>query len=88
MNESNVKRHLSWVDKAFEDIRFRNLLDEIVGFKLKNTVSILQKNVKQKTEVKTISKKTSAISTLRSEISAGRVIRVPVMGGFVWKRVK
>ena len=30
----------------------------------------------------------SKIQTLRTDIEAGKVIRVPVVGGFVWKRVK
>ena len=30
----------------------------------------------------------SKIQTLRTDIEAGRVVRIPVVGGFVWKRAK
>jgi len=33
-------------------------------------------------------KKMNKIQSLRRDIEAGRVVRVPVVGGFVWKRVK
>lgn len=82
LNKSNVKRHLSWVDKAFEDIRFRNLLDEIVGFKPPKDIPV------NPPRPKSTSSKVNTISKLRSDIESGRVIKVPTVGGFIWKRVK
>lgn len=35
-----------------------------------------------------VTKKAQAISNLRKDISSGRVIRIPVNGGFIWKRIK
>ena len=80
LNRTTVKRHLSWVDKAFEDVRFRNLLDEIVGFKSVNVTNTSTENKKTKT--------INAIKQLREDIQAGRVIKVPTVNGFVWKRIK
>lgn len=37
---------------------------------------------------KTIEIKKTTVSKLRDDIQAGRVIKVPTLGGFIWKRVK
>lgn len=80
LNRNNVKRHLSWTDKPFEQKEFRDLLDEIVGFKT---------NKKQETITITNEKqKVASIKKLRDDIASGRVVKVPTLHGFVWKRIK
>ena len=74
---SNVKRHLSWTDKPFEQKRFRDLLDVIVGFKS-------TEDIPDDKEVK----KDNVIGKLREDIASGKIIRVPTVGGFTWRRVK
>ena len=74
---SNVGRHLSWTDKPFEQKRFRDLLDVIVGFK----------TTKDTPDVKEV-KGNNVVKKLRDDIENGRVIKIPTLNGFVWKRVK
>lgn len=46
------------------------------------------KITKQTTQVSNVNKKVEVIRKLRDDIAAGRVIKVPTINGFVWKRVK
>ena len=77
---SNVERHLSWTDKPFEQKRFRDLLDVIVGFKPAEDIP----DVKEVKKNKTVNR----IIQLREDIQAGRIVKVPTANGFIWKRVK
>ena len=65
---SNVGRHLSWTDKPFEQKRFRDLLDVIVGFK----------TTKDTPDVKEV-KKDNVVEKLRDDIENGRVIKIPTV---------
>lgn len=77
---SNVGRHLSWTDKPFEQKRFRDLLDVIVGFKPTEDIPDVK-------EVKN-NKPVNRITQLRDDIQAGRIIKIPTGHGFIWRRVK
>jgi len=77
---SNVGRHLSWTDKPFEQKKFRDLLDVIVGFKTTKDIPDVKELKKNDT--------VNAIRKLRDDIENGRVIKVPTVNGFIWKRVK
>jgi hypothetical protein len=44
-------------------------------------------NLKNK-NITSSNKSINSVKQLRADIASGRVIRVPVVGGFVWKRVK
>ena len=77
---SNVGRHLSWTDKPFEQKRFRDLLDVIVGFKTTEDIP----DVKEVKNNKTVNK----ITQLRDDIQAGRMIKIPTGHGFIWRRAK
>jgi hypothetical protein len=72
---NNLKRHLSWTDKPYENERFRNLLDMIVGFQ----------------EVKDLPKQSTrpkSLAQLRDDIANKKVVRVKVGNGYIWKRIK
>ena len=79
LNLKTVKRHLSWTDKPFEKKEFRDLLDMIVGFKPQKDTPVVSSNK---------SKTVNRIIQLREDIQAGRVVKVPTINGFIWKRVK
>ena len=56
---------------------------------VKNIKSVIINEVYIPEQHKTpVTKKARVISNLRNDISSGRVIRVPVNGGFIWKRIK
>jgi hypothetical protein len=79
LNLKTVKRHLSWTDKPFEKKEFRDLLDMIVGFKPPKDIPVVSSNK---------SKTVNSIIKLRKDIQEGKVIKVPTVNGFIWKRVK
>lgn len=83
LNINTVKRHLSWTDKPFEQKEFRDLLDQIVGFK-----PVVKKEEQKKKEPPKTNKTINAIRQLREDMQAGRLVKVPTIGGFVWKKIK
>jgi hypothetical protein len=71
-----VPRHLSWADTAFSEKRFRNMLDEIVGFKesTNNTLTYSSNLMIQK---------------IREGIKNGNIVKeMKPDGSYIWKRVR
>jgi hypothetical protein len=76
MKTSELPRHISWTDIAFEEKEFRDILDEVVGFK--ETTSSLYKN----NDIKLIKK-------LKDGIKNGSIIKeIQSDGTYIWKFVK
>jgi hypothetical protein len=80
---NGLPRHLSWTDVAFSEKRFRDMLDEIVGFN-ENTYIDNESDVN-----KLIASKKSMIEKIREEIKNGKIVKVKKPDGtYVWKKVK
>jgi hypothetical protein len=72
----NVPRHLSWSDDAFSEKRFRDILDNIVGF-----------NDNINSDLKHIGG--SLISKIREGIKNGTIIKeYKPDGTYIWKKIK
>ena len=72
---SSIPRHLSWVDEAFKEKRFRDILDVIVGFNENSD------NKKQKIP--------SIVQKIREEIKNGKIVKVKKPdGSYIWKKIK
>ena len=73
---SELPRHLAWTDAAFEEKRFRDILDTIVGF---NGTS-LEKN---------IISNNSMIKKIREGIKNGTIVKeYKPDGSYIWKKVR
>lgn len=74
---SELPRHLSWSDAAFEEKRFRDILDEVVGFNESSTdkTSNLNNN--------------SLIQKIRDGIKNGTIVKeIQPDGTHVWKKIR
>ena len=70
-----LPRHLAWTDAAFEEKKFRDMLDEIVGFK-ETTNNILN------------SSKNIILQKIREDIKNGTIIKeMKPDGTYIWKRI-
>ena len=72
---TNIPRHLAWTDTAFDEKRFRDMLDVIVGFNEKSD------NTKQKT--------LSNVQKIREGIKNGTIVKeYKPDGTYIWKKVR
>ena len=72
---SSMPRHLSWVDEAFKEKRFRDMLDVIVGFNEKSD------DTKQKP--------LSMVQKIRDGIRNGTIVKeYKPDGTYIWKKVR
>lgn len=73
---SELPRHLAWTDAAFEEKKFRDMLDVIVGFK-ETTNNILN------------SSNNSMLQKIREGIKNGDIIKeMKPDGTYIWKRIR
>ena len=80
---SSMPRHLSWVDEAFKEKRFRDMLDAIVGFN-ENTYIDNVSDVN-----KLITSKKSNIQKIREGIRNGTIIKERKPDGtYIWKKIR
>ena len=73
--------------KEYLNEKYISKQNKVVSGPLVSTLSKEQIEVSQVQSIPQVQKNTT-IQNLRKDIESGRVIRVPVIGGFVWKRVK
>ena len=72
----NIPRHLAWTDIAFEEKKFRDMLDVIVGFK-ETTNNILN------------SPNNSMLQKIREGIKNGTIVKeIKPDGTYIWKRIR
>lgn len=73
---NSVPRHLSWADNAFSEKKFRDILDEIVGFK-------------ETTNNNKISSSVSMLQKIREGIKNGTIVKeYNYDGTYVWRKVR
>lgn len=71
---NELPRHLSWTDSVFSEKRFRDILDNVVGFK----------NIKLD-KINNM----SMIEKIREEIKNGKIVKVKKPNGvYIWKKIK
>lgn len=72
----DIPRHLSWTDNAFSEKKFRDILDNIVGFNETNNI-------------KSNSSENNMIQKIREGIKNGTIVKeYKDDGTYIWKRVK
>lgn len=80
----NIPRHLSWADDAFSEKRFRDILDEIVGFKVNESANEVESD-----EPKQDTPYNSMIAKIREGIRNGTIIKeYKPDGTYIWKKVR
>ena len=85
MSISGLPRHLSWTDTAFNEKKFRDILDVVVGFNETPSIEIMKPNNIETTK----SSKISLIQKLREGIRNGTIIKEYKSDGtFIWKKVR
>lgn len=78
---SGIPRHLSWVDEAFEEKRFRDMLDSIVGFNKTSSVEIIDSNHLNINRIDVLNK-------IRDGIRKGTIVKqYQPDGTYIWKKV-
>lgn len=78
---SELPRHLAWTDAAFEEKRFRDMLDIIVGFSksISDSDNVVKTNVVNR----------SMIQSIREYIRNGTIIKdMQPDGTYVWKKIR
>ena len=76
---SGLPRHLSWTDAAFEEKRFRDILDVVVDFSKKPTDEIMKPIVDNR----------ELIQKLRDGIKNGTIVKEYKSDGtYIWKKVR
>lgn len=103
MSNDNCTNKLSVVTSTYKygklyDAHVKDVILAITGQPIEKSFGYFNDNKPQNpknvpvflkpVEFKKTGKEVTKIQKLREDIEAGRVIRVPVLGGFVWKRVK
>ena len=74
---SELPRHLSWSDAAFEEKKFRDILDEVVGFNESSTDKTSNIN------------NNSLIQKIRDGIKNGTIVKeIQPDGTHVWKKIR
>lgn len=77
INLKDIPRHLSWADNAFSLKKFRDILDNIVGFDKTNNCS--ESNSSDK----------SILQKIREDIKNGTIIKEHKPDGtYIWKRIR
>lgn len=95
----NTENKLSIVSSTFKsgrayDRHVNDLINKITGKPITQSFGYFNDGKSQTTYVETSNEakkqtiKVNAVKKLRDDIAAGRVIKVPTINGFVWKRVK
>ena len=80
----NIPRHLSWADDAFSEKRFRDILDEIVGFKVNESANEVEPD-----EPKQDTPYNSMIAKIREGIRNGTIIKVMNPDDtYIWKKIR
>jgi hypothetical protein len=80
---SGLPRHLSWTDVAFKEKKFRDMLDDIVGF----NENIYIDNVSDVNKL--ITSKKSNLQKIREGIRNGTIVKeYKPDGTYVWKKVR
>ena len=78
---SGLPRHLSWSDAAFEEKRFRDILDDVVGFNESSTYETTEKTSNLNNN--------SLIQKIREGIKNGTIVKeIQPDGTHVWKKIK
>ena len=73
----NIPRHIAWTDIAFEEKKFRDMLDVIVGFKETTNNNMLK------------SFNNSLIQKIRDDIKNGTIVKeIQPDGTYVWKKIR
>ena len=81
---NKIPRHLAWTDAAFEEKKFRDILDIIVGFKENTT---LVKTNKSSDIITTSSR--DMIKKIREGIRNGTIVKeMKPDGTYVWRKVR
>jgi hypothetical protein len=88
MTASGLPRHLSWTDAAFNEKRFRDILDDVVGFGDSDYVE--EKNSNDELSNSTsISISISSIQKLRDGIKNGTIVKeMKPDGTHIWRKVR
>ena len=74
---------------TYKEISIESSADVDAYIKRLGSGKIIYEKADEKVKPKQPSEiKKTTLSQLRNDIQAGRVIKVPVNGGFIWKRVK
>lgn len=77
----NLPRHLAWTDTAFEEKKFRDMLDEVVGFN--------ESSMTKTTEKTSNLNNNSLIQKIRQGIKNGTIIKeYQPNGTYIWKKVR
>lgn len=78
---SGLPRHLSWTDTAFEEKRFRDILDDVVGFNESSTDETIEKTNNLNNN--------SLIQKIREGIKNGTIVKVIQPDGtHLWKKIR
>lgn len=85
MSISDLPRHLSWTDTAFNEKKFRDILDVVVGFNETPSIEIMKPNNIETTKSSNI----SLIQKLREGIRNGSIIKeFKPDGTYIWRKVR
>ena len=77
---SELPRHLAWTDGAFEEKRFRNILDVVVGFNESSTSKTIETSNLNNN---------SLIEKIREGIKNGTIIKeIRPDGTHIWKKIR
>ena len=83
----SVPRHLAWTDTAFEEKRFRDMLDIIVGFRSNVEVKKIKDNLDINSTIIPNSRET--IQKIRDGIRNGTIVKeMKPDGTYIWKKVR
>ena len=77
IGSKNISRHLAWTDTAFSEKRFRDMLDNIVGFNEANN------------NIKSNSSGNNILQKIRDDIKNGNIVKeMKPDGTYIWKRIR
>ena len=77
IGSKNISRHLAWTDTAFSEKRFRDMLDNIVGFNEANN------------NIKSNSSGNNILQKIRDYIKNGNIVKeMKPDGTYIWKRIR